>query len=65
MKVKDLLKEAEDEMIDEKSKFVKGLVKVQLKEINSCRKTLKDLEAAMGELLETDIMDIEDEEQEY
>ena len=65
VKVKTLMKDIEDEMIDETNQEVKELVKLKLEELNSARKTVKVLEKKLNELLETDIIDLELDDYDY
>lgn len=64
-KVKDLLDIAKAEIKTEKGKKIISLIKSHLKDIESCKKTLRKLEKKYNELLETDISEIELEEWRY
>ena len=61
----DLVDDVRQEVVDDKSKLIKAKLKEQIKDITSCKKTLKELEADHKEFLEMDIMDIEDDDLEY
>lgn len=64
-KVKDLLDIAKAEIKTEKGKKIISLIKSHLKDIESCKTTLRKLEKKYNELLETDISEIELEEWRY
>lgn len=61
MKVKDILETVEEEIDKEALDSVKGKLKRYIKDVKSCRKTLKDLETRLDTLLKTDVDDIEEE----
>lgn len=64
--VRDLVEDARQEVVGEKNKLVKEKLKEQIKDIASCKKTLKELEENHEEFLEMDIEDIDtDDDLEY
>jgi septal ring factor EnvC (AmiA/AmiB activator) len=63
--VRDLVDDARQEVVDEKSKLVKAKLKEQIKDIASCKNTLKELEKDHKDFLDQDIEDIEDDDLEY
>ena len=59
MKVKELLDEAENDISTERDTAIINLIKGSLKNIASCKKTLRKCEKTHEELLNTDTDDIE------
>jgi len=59
MQVKNVLEEATKELAEESQEKIKEIVKASLKNVNSCKKTLRAAEKAHEELLNSDIDDIE------
>ncbi len=60
MKIRELLKSVEEELINEQAELVKQLLKEKTKEIKDCKKTMKILEEEYEKLLDTNIDDIEE-----
>jgi len=65
MKMKDLLTTAIDKVKTEQEAWAVEELKVSLKSIADCKKTLKKLEKAHLKLLESDIDDLEIDGYEY
>ena len=62
MKAKDLLEKAEQEVQDEKSKYVLNKLKQSLRNVMAAEKTLRKVKESHEKLLETDVDDFEDME---
>jgi len=65
MKIKNLLTKASDELKSEKEEQAVELLKNSIKNIESCKKALAQLEDKHKELLDTDLDSIEDDDLEY
>ena len=61
MKLKDLVGKAKEELDSEVEEQAVSKIKKSLREIASCKKTLKKLEKRHEEILEMDIEDLEEE----
>ena len=65
MKMKNLLKMAKEQVIDEQGEQAVKVLKKSLKRIEDCKKTLRVLEREHKKLLEKDLDDLELEDYDY